>query len=95
VRAPPGPAPAKQQLWGRLLPKTLFPRVGKYVFSSSSFPLCVPAALSFPIEIPWEEAALSGAEIKSILDEPVFAIPLLVNPGMFWHLDSACGVGRG
>lgn len=76
--------------------KTLFPRMGKEAFSSFPFPPpCIPAALSFPIEIPREEAALSGAKIKSILDEPVFAIALLVNPGMFWHLDSARGLGRG
>lgn len=31
--------------------------------------------------------------LKSILDEPVLAVPLLVNPGMFQHLDSAPGSG--
>lgn len=66
--------------------------MGKYVFFILLFPAYLQLFL-FPLEIPREEAALSGAKIKSILDEPVFAIPLLANPGMFWHLDSACGSG--
>lgn len=55
----------QQVLAGQTFPKNLcFFRMGRYAFSSFPFPLCVPAALSFPIEIPQEEAALPGAKIK-------------------------------
>lgn len=71
---------------GKALAQNFVSKDGKIFFFHPFLifsPPPTPAALSFPVEIPREEAALSGAKIKSILDVPVFAIPLLVNPGMY------------